>query len=124
MTFIYHTKMNNIQNFINKVQAKTNEFNFINVDDIETINKKYIFITPTYRYGEVPTSVNHFIHNNSGNLLGTIGSGNRNWGINYCKAAYTIASDYHVECLYTFELSGNTVEVARFINLFKGGSIV
>ena len=79
----------------------------------------YILITPTHGAGSgaknVPRRVVEFVketHNRS-RLIGVIGSGNENFGADYCAAAKTVASKLNIPLLDTFELAGTPDEVAR-----------
>ncbi|MGL5021504.1 MAG: class Ib ribonucleoside-diphosphate reductase assembly flavoprotein NrdI [Mycoplasmatales bacterium] len=115
MKIIYFSLTGNIERFIRKVDHKCERGT---VDMI--VDEKYILITYTINFGEVPKEVEHFINNNNKNLIGVIGSGNRNWGINYCRAAYIIAEQYNVDVLQTFELSGTIHEVEKFNKIVEG----
>ena len=109
MKIIYFSLTGNIERFVNKVDHKCER----GTKDM-IVDEKYILITYTINFGEVPSEVAHFVNNNKDNLIGVIGSGNRNWGVKYCKAAYIIAEQCDVEVLQTFELSGTIHEVAKF----------
>ncbi len=75
------------------------------------MEKKFILFTPSSGFGEVPSIVDSFIKQNYKLCIGLIGSGNKNWGDNYCKAVKTLKDIYNIPILTTFELSGSVKDV-------------
>jgi protein involved in ribonucleotide reduction len=106
MKIIYFSKTGNIKRFSQKI-----EHNCIDGSTIDQINEKYILITYTFNFGEIPEEVGLFLKKNHNNLKAVIGSGNKNWGILYNKAAIDISQKYNVKLLYQFELAGNIHDV-------------
>lgn len=120
MKIIYFSRTKNIEKFISKTKIETEiETQKANFDTIE--KKKYILITYTDLFGEVPKEVKQFLNikENRNNLCGVIGSGNRNWGENYCQGAKIISNKCQVPLLQTFELSGNTHDIEIFKKIVK-----
>ncbi len=80
------------------------------------VNEPYLLLTYTTGFGEVPLEVKYFLSNpmNKQNIHYVVGSGNKNWGINYCKAAHIIEQNFNCELLQTFELSGNKFDIEKF----------
>lgn len=111
---VYFSRTNNIQKFIDKTKISAIK----GKKDI-VINSSFILLTYTDKFGEVPEEVNEFLKNNHKKLKGVIGSGNKNWGINYCKAVDLISEKYNVPKLQTFELSGNIHDVKKFKEIIK-----
>jgi len=52
----------------------------------------YILITPTIGFGKVPEDVERFLKGNYKHLKGVVGSGNKNWGNRFAKAAEIISA--------------------------------
>lgn len=109
MKVIYFSLTGNIDRFVKKT-----DYECIRGNADMIVDEKFVLITYTISFGEVPQDVEKFLEKNHKNLVGVIGSGNMNWGILYCKAAHTIAQKYDVEILQQFELAGNIHDVAKF----------
>lgn len=79
----------------------------------------YVLICPTFADGEgrgaVPKQVIRFLNDPArrAGLRGVIGSGNRNFGETYALAGHVIAQKCKVPLLYTFELAGTEIDIAR-----------
>jgi len=73
----------------------------------------YVLMTPTYGGGDLPAQVERFLETgrNAELIRGVIGSGNTNFGEDYCKAGKVISARYSVPLLYCFELTGTPVDV-------------
>lgn len=81
-----------------------------------TVDEEFILITPTYGANGtkfIPIQVIKFLNNenNRKNLLGVIGSGNINFGSDYCKAVKLISDKLGVPVFYQFELAGTFEDV-------------
>ncbi|UXU70541.1 class Ib ribonucleoside-diphosphate reductase assembly flavoprotein NrdI [Mammaliicoccus sciuri] len=72
---------------------------------------KYILITPTYNFGEVPEEVNAFLENHNKDMIAVMSAGNRNWGQNFAKSGETISKKYNVELIGKFEMMGTQSDV-------------
>jgi protein involved in ribonucleotide reduction len=116
MKLAYYSKTGKIEQFIGKTNIKNP---FIITDGSEEIDDKFILVTSSYGLGEPHYEVETFLENNHKNLVGIIGSGDKNYGDLYCKAPKNFASLYNVPLLMTFEQSGNEKDVAAFIKLLK-----
>lgn len=77
-----------------------------------------------YGFGEVPIEVEEFLSLNHLNLRGIIGSGNRNWGSNYCRSAYILSERYSVPLLMTFEMSGTRKDVIKFQEILEKQGLI
>lgn len=110
MLVVFSSMTGNIRRFIEKLGVD-------NVVDISSkggqvsVNEPFVLITYTIGNGETPQDVQSFLDNNNHYLRGVIGSGNRNWGDNFCKGAINVAERYKVPLLHTFELSGYESDV-------------
>jgi protein involved in ribonucleotide reduction len=79
----------------------------------------FVLICPTYADGEgrgaVPKQVIRFLNDPArrAQIVGVIGTGNRNFGATYALAGRIIAQKCNVPLLYTFELAGTETDIAR-----------
>lgn len=79
----------------------------------------FVLICPTYADGQgrgaVPKQVIRFLNapERRANLVGVIGSGNRNFGSTYALAGRVISEKCKVPLLYSFELAGTETDIAR-----------
>lgn len=105
MEILYYSQTGNVRRFIEKLQTEI-QMDCISILDKSTTKEEYILITPTTGFGQVPDPVAVFLQENHMYLKGVIGSGNMNWGENYCGAARTVSTTYGVPLIHTFELHG------------------
>lgn len=80
----------------------------------------WVLLTPTYSTGNaandtVPEAVRRFLRSpvNRRRLVGVLGSGNRNFGTYYQRAAREIAARSGRPVLFEFELAGTPWDVAE-----------
>lgn len=129
MNILFFSMTNNIHTFYSKInkqyeiEHKKPKHNFIllNSKNIQTYvpDDNFILLTPTSGFGEVPPAIDKFLQKNHDLLAGIIGSGNKNWGVFYGKAADIISQSYNVPLLMKFELSGTTNDITKFINILE-----
>lgn len=83
--------------------------------------KPYVLIVPTYGSGKPPPQVRKFLNKaiNRKMLTGVVGSGNKNFGVNFARASDTIANMCNVPLIGKFEMRGTDEE----INTIKRGLI-
>jgi len=84
----------------------------------EIIAKEYILITPTYYRGGIPKPVERFLTNNNP-PISVIGTGNRQWGTDFCGAGKKIAEKYCIPLIAKVEQSGHYKEVNDLISYFS-----
>lgn len=111
MRIVYISITGKIKTFIHKTQYP---HTLAITTGNELVSEPFILLTGTIGMGEIHTHVNQFLKNNHPHLQAVIGSGNKNWGAMYCKAAIDIAAHYQVPLLFCFESAGNNHDVARF----------
>lgn len=75
------------------------------------LDKKFILISSSIRFGEIPIEIQNFLEVNNKNMIAVIGSGNRIWGYSYCAGAKSIAKDYNVKYLGSIELAGTQLAI-------------
>lgn len=98
---VYYSKTKNTERFVNKLKTLS-----VTIDDYDGV-QKFILITPTYFFGQVPQEVNDFLESHANNMVGVISCGNRNWGQAFGQAGNKISDRYGVPLLHKIELSGN-----------------
>lgn len=79
----------------------------------------YVLMTPTYagrpdKGGYIPGPVNNWLKDASAQryLVGVIGTGDINWGDEFCAAAHEISSTHDVPVLYRIDRWGNSEDHA------------
>lgn len=86
-------------------------------DNPITISHEYVLVVPTYGGGSeksaIPRQVKQFlnIEQNRNLLRGVIGTGNTNFGDNYCKAAELISNKTGVPIVARVEIFGTEHDV-------------
>lgn len=126
MKVIVFSLTGNCKRFID--MCKIPEEDVIDLWEIDyDVDFDYILITPTIGFGKVPEDVERFLEKNNKYLKGVVGSGNKNWGNRFAKAADTISEQYEVPLLMKIELHGNTKDLIRFKKIYlesvKNGKI-
>jgi protein involved in ribonucleotide reduction len=82
-----------------------------------TVDREYVLVVPTYGGGSeksaIPRQVRYFlnIEQNRNLLRGVIGTGNTNFGDNYCKAAEMISNKTGVPLVARVEIFGTEHDV-------------
>lgn len=117
MKIIYHSLTGNIKRFLSKSKYNNQSFELLTGEEI--IDEKFILITYTIGNGEIPQIVEKFMRKNYYNCKGLIGSGNRNWGKNFCKSVYKLNDTYNIPVLLTFETSGTKKDIIKFHEIIK-----
>ena len=115
MKIVYYSLTGNIKKFLEKTEC--NEM--IEIEENLIIDDKFILVTSTVGFGEIPSIVDVFLVKNHKNLVAVIGSGNRNWGIFFANAAKLISKKYDVINPFNFELQGTDEDVERFKKIRK-----
>ena len=118
MLIVYTSLTGNIDKFLIKTDHKEN-FKLITGNEI--IDDKFIIMTYTINFGEIPEIVYKFLKNNYVNCIGVIGSGNKNWGSSYCNATKLINEIWGIPILMNFELSGKDEDIDKFIRIKING---
>ncbi|MCR6689341.1 class Ib ribonucleoside-diphosphate reductase assembly flavoprotein NrdI [Cellulomonas sp.] len=87
---------------------------------LSEVDGPWVLLTPSYKTGNdandtVPEAVHRFLRSavNRRTLVGVMGSGNRNFGRYYQKAAREIAARSGRPVLFEFELAGTPWDVAE-----------
>ncbi|MDR0484996.1 MAG: class Ib ribonucleoside-diphosphate reductase assembly flavoprotein NrdI [Alphaproteobacteria bacterium] len=116
MLIVYASKTGNIIKFL----KKSNVSNIFKIETgSEVISENFVLITYTTGIGELPLEVATFLKNNHKNMIGVIGSGNKNWGGSFCNATNIIQKTYKTPILLTFEMAGNKHDIEKFLNIMS-----
>ncbi|MCL4639803.1 MULTISPECIES: class Ib ribonucleoside-diphosphate reductase assembly flavoprotein NrdI [Olivibacter] len=111
----YDSKTGNVDRFVHKLEARTG-WSIRRISENLSISQPGHLITFTTGRGEVPVVTDKFMQQNHDLIKTVSASGNKNWGLNYGRAADTVAAIYQLPVLFKFELSGSTDDVQQFIN--------
>ena len=99
----------NTEALMNKLSTPTYRMSDEPLDDYT------IAAVPTYeqvRTGDyIPRPVRSWLGRNGQWVIGVIGTGNRNFGADYCRAAHDISDCLQVPVLYRCELMGTPTDV-------------
>lgn len=110
---VFFSKSNNTQRLVNNLSHES-----VSIFDYNGVDK-YVLITPTYFFGEVPVEVQDFLKQHSHKMIGVIACGNKNWGEYFGKAGDIISQQYNVPLLYKVELSGNKKDIQNIENILR-----
>lgn len=102
MIIVYASLTNNIRTFVSNIE----QYPVYHIDDYRPEFGKYVLITYTFGFGEIPVEVQKFLFTHGKNILGVAASGDKNWGKNYCQSADKISELYNTPILHKFEKRG------------------
>ncbi|MGL4589808.1 MAG: class Ib ribonucleoside-diphosphate reductase assembly flavoprotein NrdI [Mycoplasmatales bacterium] len=115
MKLVYATQTGNVESFVERLNIDA-----LKVEDgNETINEDFLLITYSMDYGDIPYELEDFLEENSGHLKAVVASGDKSYGDDYCKTAETIADQFSVPVLHTFENEGTEADekiILDFLN--------
>lgn len=114
MLIAFDSKTGNVRRFVNKLEMKS-----IQIDEEMILQEPFILVTYTTGMGKVPLKVLNFLEKNHSNMIAVAASGNKNWGLSYCKSADIISEKYHVPVILRFEMSGTNIDVEKFKEAIK-----
>lgn len=111
MLVMYYSMTGNVKRFT----AKLEQFNCVDIKEAPIVEEKFILITGTSGFGQVPNKVVEFLSNNADKMLGVVASGNKNWGENqYARSGDLISETFNVPLLMKIENSGFPKDVELF----------
>lgn len=116
----FSTKSENTLNFVSRLTNFESE-RLPENGDIVT-DYPYVLVFPSYgggkMQGSIPAPVLRFIKNvkNQENIIGIIGSGDRNYGDMFCIGAALLSKKLEVPLLYRYEIRGTKEDVQK-VNL-------
>ncbi|PTQ69761.1 class Ib ribonucleoside-diphosphate reductase assembly flavoprotein NrdI [Celeribacter persicus] len=115
----YSSASGNTVRFVERLGLSAKRIPISPKEAMPGIERPFVLICPTYADGEgrgaVPKQVIRFLNNaaNRAQLLGVIGTGNRNFGTLFAMSGDIIARKCNVPLLYKFELAGFDRDIAR-----------
>lgn len=120
---VYYSTTNNVKRFLEKVRIQAayegHTFEIMNFKEYleEGNSRDFHFFTPTRGFGLIPEPVLDFLSPLVVKecMISVSGSGNRNWGKNFCKAVDKISEKYCVPDLIRIELTGTSKDVHSYI---------
>ncbi|MDD4212125.1 MAG: class Ib ribonucleoside-diphosphate reductase assembly flavoprotein NrdI [Bacilli bacterium] len=111
MKIVYASRTGNVAAFVKKLGIG-------NILELkigkEKVNEKFVLVTFTDGYGELPEEVNDFLENNNDYLAGVAASGDKSYGEAYALAADLISNTYGVPIILKFEFDGTDADVEAF----------
>lgn len=110
MRLVYYSLTGQTRRFINKLGLE-DSIELKRHQKTAPLSEDFILIVPTYESGL--EFVDQFIADNQTYFKGVIGSGNRNFGPEFCHVAKRYADTYQVPILYEFEFNGTPEDVER-----------
>ena len=111
MIVVYFTLTGNTEMFAKKLKAKTLK---ITKEDRELrINEPYLLLVPTYEPDATKTPF-MFARKNIENLVGIVGSGNRNFGADmFCYSATDLSKELNKPVVHMYEFQGSINDVNK-----------
>ena len=91
----------------------------IKIHDSLIAKEPFFLLTFTEKLGEVPPEVAIFMKHNYALCRGLIGSGNRNFGTNFCGAINKLHQSYGIPILHLYEVRGMPSDVLTIQGLYK-----
>ena len=112
MKIVYASRTGNVQSFIDKLGMT----DVLQIESgTESVDDKFVLVTFTDGYGEVPEEVMDFLQSNADKLVAVAASGDTGYGEAYCLAADVISEMYDVPVLLKFEFDGSQEDVSTFL---------
>jgi protein involved in ribonucleotide reduction len=110
---VYASSTHNVERFC----AKIDKYESVRVENYIPSMGKYILITYTNGFGQVPKEVADFLSEHSHNMVGVCASGRQIWKLQgtYCKSADAIHEQYGVPILLKFEMAGTDKDRAELV---------
>lgn len=109
MRLVFFSLTGQTKRFIDKLGMAEQAIKLTNSGQ-ETVAEEFILFCPTYEAGV--EFVDDFLDDHKHLLKGIVGSGNRNFGPDFCHLAKTYAKHYQVPLLHIMEFSGTAEDVA------------
>ncbi|MFT4186032.1 MAG: class Ib ribonucleoside-diphosphate reductase assembly flavoprotein NrdI [Micrococcaceae bacterium] len=110
---------NNTHRFVEKLGISSLRLPLYTREETPIMHEDFVLMLPTYGGGKekatVPKQVIKFLNvpKNREHIKGVIGSGNTNFGADYCKAAKIVSYKCQVPVLFTYELMGTPEDVQK-----------
>lgn len=112
MLVAFYSLSGNVARFAGSLPPEVFETVRITNAQIPEIDRDFVLITPTYT-DRIPAPVERFMDTATAaghQCLGVIGSGNKNFGLDYCAAAQRAAEQYGSTVLHQIEVWGSAAD--------------
>ncbi|WP_261379608.1 class Ib ribonucleoside-diphosphate reductase assembly flavoprotein NrdI [Streptococcus sp. sy004] len=110
MQLVFYSLTGQCQRFVKKLGLEQVALELTSTTPYPTFDTPFILLVPSYDQGDVEV-VDEFLADNYLHCKGVIGSGNRNFGPDFCKTARRYAQTYQLPLLYEFEFNGTEQDV-------------
>lgn len=107
---VFYSLTGQCQRFVKKLGLEDVALELKSSVPTPSLNTPFILLVPSYDQGDVEV-VDDFLADNYQHCQGVIGSGNRNFGPDFCKTARRYAQTYQLPILYEFEFNGTEQDV-------------
>lgn len=111
MLIAFASMTGNVRRFIKKLGLQS-----VHIQKDTIVEEPFVLVTYTTGKGQTPKEVTAFLENNHQLMMAVVGSGNRNWGDSFCGGAVTVAKQYAIPLLHTFEMSGFKKDVETVLS--------
>lgn len=118
VVIVFYSFTGQTRRFIEKVKA-VSTVECIELKEDLKVNSRFILLTSTIGFGQVPDSVAKFLENNHENMEAVMSNGNKNWGENFAKAGDIISEHYKVPLIARYELAGTNEDVQTLIEYMR-----
>lgn len=121
ISIVYFTKTTQTEAFVKKFKDQISN-PIVKVEDGLVMNSKYILLTSTYGFGNVPEEVERFLgdESNSKNIIAVMSSGNKNWGSErFANSGNIISKRYNIDLIGKYELAGTNKDVEKLITYIE-----
>jgi protein involved in ribonucleotide reduction len=112
---VYYSLTGNAERFVQELGAPSQS-----VQSATSDTGPFILITPTYT-DTIPAPVRRYLDSlnelEMAQCIGVVGSGNKNFGRDYCAAARNIEREYGIPHVYSFEVNGLPQDVLAVQNI-------
>ena len=118
MVIVFYSFTGQTRRFVEKVKALSSVECIELTEDLK-VDSRFILLTSTIGFGQVPQSVTTFLENNHKNMVAVMSNGNKNWGENFAKAGDIISNHYRVPLIAKYELAGTEQDVQTLIEYMR-----
>lgn len=109
---VFYSLTGQCRRFIRKLDLEGLATELTPANPLPQMVEDFILLVPSYDEADVEV-VDDFLADNHHFCIGLIGSGNRNFGPDFCKTARRYAQRYDLPILYEFEFNGTDQDVAH-----------
>lgn len=89
------------------------------IQNVQEVSEPFMLFTYTDLFGEVPVPVKAFMELHHHYCIGIIGSGNTNWGQNFCGGAIKLSDYYQIPLFRKLDVRGTPADYEALIQTYK-----